>query len=92
MMYVCNWKSGNHECDGCGCCDETPTYICPICGEEVYESVFVTNDGEVLGCDNCAHIKEPYEMAEAERQGMEDEKADADYEAWRDRNLEADYN
>ncbi len=87
-MYIC--KSGNRECDGCGACQETPTYICPVCGEEVFETVFVSNDGEVLGCDNCAQIKEPYEMAEAERQRIEDEKADEDFEYWREKRFEVD--
>ena len=82
MAYKC--KHGNHECDGCGSCQETPSYICPVCGEEVYETVFVSNDGEVLGCDNCAHIKEPCDMIE--------DNDDAEYEAWRGTRLEADYN
>ena len=34
---------------------------CRHCGEEVYETVFVS-DGEVIGCENCAEIKEPHEV------------------------------
>lgn len=81
MAYHC--KCGNRECDGCGNCKEDHTYICPICGEEVFETVFVSNDGEVLGCDNCAQIKEPCDMI--------DDGSDDAYEDWRDRKLEADY-
>ena len=41
---------------------ERKEYYCPICGERVLEVVYVANDGEVLGCENCAQIKEPLEM------------------------------
>lgn len=82
MAYRC--KKGNRECDGCGCCDrESQSYYCPVCGEEVYESVYVTNDGVVLGCENCAQIKEPCDMIESNE--------DSEYEAWRDEKLEVDY-
>jgi uncharacterized OB-fold protein len=64
MAYMC--KKYGKECDACGECSPDPIYYCPICGEEVYESVFVGNDGAVLGCDNCAHIKDPFEMLENE--------------------------
>ena len=60
MAYMC--KKGGKECDACGDCRPTSIYYCPVCGEEVWEAVFVSNCGEVLGCDNCAHIKEPFEM------------------------------
>ena len=60
MAYSCTER--NKECDGCGCCNSNLHYYCPICGEEVLESVFVDNSGIVLGCDNCAQIKEPYEV------------------------------
>ena len=85
-MYVCNYKSGNQDCDGCGACKESRTYYCPICGEEVYETVFVANDGEVLGCENCAQIKEPCDML-----GDPDDNSDSEYEEWRDSRREADY-
>lgn len=67
MAYMCR-KYHNAECNGCmECwCENEPQYFCPICGEEVYESVYVTNDGDVLGCENCAQIKEPHEMIENE--------------------------
>ena len=64
MAYMC--KRYGKECDACGECKPNPRYFCPVCGDEVYESVFVSNDGEVLGCDNCAHIKDPFEMLENE--------------------------
>ena len=60
MSYMCT-KGGNRECDGCMDCKPTPHY-CPVCGEEVYETVFVNNDGDVIGCENCAEIKEPHEI------------------------------
>jgi hypothetical protein len=41
-------------------------YYCPICDAEVYETVFVNNDGDVIGCENCAEIKEPHEVLEDE--------------------------
>lgn len=61
MAYTCV-KGYKSECDGCGGCGNEEYYYCPVCGEEVYETVFVSNDGDVLGCDNCAKIKEPWEM------------------------------
>lgn len=54
------------ECDGCMDCKSSPHYYCPICGEEVYETVFVDNGGNVIGCGNCAEIKEPHEVLEDE--------------------------
>ena len=68
MAYMCH-KYHNTECDGCMDCQPAPRYFCPICGEEVYESVFVANDGTILGCDNCAEIKEPHEVFEDETDG-----------------------
>lgn len=66
MAYHCV-KFPSKECDGCGSCQPPePRYYCPICDEEVYETVFVNNDGEVIGCENCAEIKEPYEVLENE--------------------------
>ena len=86
MAYRC--KQGNRECDGCGCCKEgSPSYYCPICGEEVYETVFVANDGEVIGCENCAQIKEPRDMLKESNFDNDD----SEYEYWRDQKLEADF-
>lgn len=45
---------------------EKKDYYCPVCGERVLEVVYVTNDGEVLGCENCGQIKEPWEMLKYE--------------------------
>ena len=61
MGYMCT-KNHNIECDGCGRCQPTPHYYCPICSEEVYETVFISNEGEIIGCENCAQIKEPHEV------------------------------
>lgn len=65
MAYMCSVWS-NKECDGCMRCKPDPHYYCPICGEEVYEVVYVSNEGEVIGCENCAQIKEPFEVFENE--------------------------
>ena len=61
MAYHCI-KNSSRECDGCMACRPSPRYYCPICGKEVYETVFVENSGEIIGCENCAHIKEPHEV------------------------------
>lgn len=61
MAYHCV-RNSSRECDGCMECRPDPHYFCPLCGEEVYETVFVNNDGDVIGCENCAEIKEPYEV------------------------------
>lgn len=59
-------KNPARECEGCMDCKPTPHYYCPVCGEEVYETVFVDNDGEILGCEHCAETKEPHEVLESE--------------------------
>ena len=56
----------NRECDGCMDCKPEQHYYCPVCGEEVYETVFVNNNGDVIGCENCAEIKEPHEVLKDE--------------------------
>ena len=61
MAYKCS-KHYHKDCDGCMDCKPSKSYYCPICGEEVYETVFVDNHGNVLGCENCAQIKEPHEV------------------------------
>lgn len=65
MAFPCIKNSGR-ECEGCGSCSPDHRYFCPICGEEIYETVFVDKDGDVIGCENCAEIKEPYEVLENE--------------------------
>lgn len=62
MAFRC--VKGRGECNGCMDCKPEVHYYCPICGEEVYETVFVDNDGDVIGCENCAEIKTPDEMLE----------------------------
>lgn len=64
MAYQCV-KSGR-ECDGCGDCRADIHYYCPICYAEVYETVFVNNEGDVIGCEHCADIKEPHEVLDGE--------------------------
>ena len=64
MAYQCERTGG--ECDGCGACQPVEHYYCPVCKNEVYESVYVNNNGEVIGCENCAEIKEPHEVFEDE--------------------------
>jgi uncharacterized OB-fold protein len=64
MAYMC--VKADRECDGCGDCRPDPHYYCPVCGEEVYETVFVSDVGEVIGCENCAGIKEPHEVLDDE--------------------------
>lgn len=65
MAYSCV-KGLKKECDGCMECKEERDFYCPVCGCKVRETVFVSNSGEVVGCDNCAEIKEPWEMLENE--------------------------
>ena len=58
MAYMCVKR--DRECDGCMDC--APHYYCPVCGEEISETVYVSEDGEVVGCDNCVEAKEPQEV------------------------------
>lgn len=60
MSYPCILYGG--ECDGCGKCQgEEKKYYCPICGEEV-DGVYVSNDGEVVGCENCVTLKDIWDV------------------------------
>ncbi len=58
----------NHarECDGCMDCKPISHYYCPVCGEEIYETVFVDGGGEVIGCEHCVETCEPHEVLESE--------------------------
>ena len=58
-------KKVNRECFGCGDC-QPDNYVCPVCGDEPTDSVFVDNNGNVVGCSECCHIKEPWEMLDDE--------------------------
>ena len=60
MAFMC--VNGKNECDGCMSCKPEPHYYCPVCGGECFETVFVNNEGEVIGCEKCAEIKEPHEV------------------------------
>ena len=64
MGFMC--EHGRGECDGCMECKPDIHYYCPVCGEEVFETVFVDNDGDIIGCENCAEIKEPHEVFDNE--------------------------
>ena len=60
MAYQCILYGG--ECDGCGRCqEEEKKYYCPVCGEEV-DSVYVDNEGDILGCENCVSIRDAGEV------------------------------
>lgn len=65
MGFPCE-LTGVGECNGCMKCRPEPHYYCPICRAEVYETVFVSNEGEIIGCEHCAEIKEPHEVLENE--------------------------
>ena len=42
-----------------------PNYpACPMCGTELYDYVFVDVYGDVVGCSECVHSKDPWEYAE----------------------------
>lgn len=61
MAYNCVKFSGK-ECDGCGDCQADKEYYCPICGELVEDKVYVDNNGEIIGCENCVTEKDPREV------------------------------
>ena len=65
MAYICKLNYCK-ECDGCMACQEDREYFCPICGEKVIETVYVDNNGNVIGCENCVETKEHGEMLEYE--------------------------
>jgi hypothetical protein len=70
MALVCA-KNPCRLCDGCMDCRPEVHYYCPVCDAEVFETVFVNNDGEVIGCENCAQIKEPHEVLNYESDQQE---------------------
>ena len=60
MSYPC--ILGRGECNGCmDCKGEDKQYFCPICGEEV-DALYVSADGDIVGCDNCISYKEAWEV------------------------------
>lgn len=65
MALVCE-KNPGRLCNGCMDCRPEVHYYCPICDAEVFETVFVNDEGEVIGCENCAQIKEPHEVLKNE--------------------------
>lgn len=63
MSYPCIMGGG--ECEGCGRCrgeEEEKEYYCPICGEKIFESVYVSTDGEIVGCESCVSLKDAWEV------------------------------
>ena len=61
MSYQC--IRGGGECTGCmDCKGENKEYYCPVCGEQVFETLYVSNNNEVIGCENCVILKEPGEV------------------------------
>ena len=48
MGFMC--VKGRGECNGCMDCKPAEHYYCPVCGEEIHETVFVNNNGDVIGC------------------------------------------
>lgn len=65
MAYRC-CKNHSRECDGCMDCQPDITYYCPLCGDEVQETVYVTSDGDVIGCENCVEAKDPEDVLDNE--------------------------
>lgn len=61
MAYNCIRISGK-ECDGCMRCQPDDEYYCPVCGEEVDDTIYVSLDGEIVGCENCVRARDPREM------------------------------
>lgn len=59
MSMIC--ISGGKECTGCMSCREESEYYCPVCGEQVEEHLYKTNEGEIVGCENCISTIEPWE-------------------------------
>lgn len=60
MAMTCIY--GGKECDGCMECKEEKEYYCPVCGELVEETLYVSTDGEIVGCGSCVIAKEPWEV------------------------------
>ena len=54
--------NGAKECDGCMECQDNKEYFCPKCGEEVFDTVYVSDDGSIVGCEHCIITKDPYEV------------------------------
>ncbi len=65
MAYICKLNYFK-ECDGCMSCREEKEFYCPVCGEVATETVYVDNNGNVIGCENCVETKEPEELIEYE--------------------------
>ena len=64
MGFMC--EHGRGECTGCMDCRTEPCFFCPVCGEEIEDTVFVDKDDDVIGCESCVKMKNPYEVFENE--------------------------
>ena len=45
--------NGIRECGGCMDCRKDETFYCPVCMEQVFEIVYLSSKGALLGCDKC---------------------------------------
>ena len=61
MAYPCI-KYGGKECDGCGDCQANNEYYCPVCGELLDDTIYVSTEGDVVGCDSCVRTRHPSEV------------------------------
>jgi hypothetical protein len=57
---ACVCVTGCKECDGCMECENGTRPVCPICGK-YSDNFYLTNDGEVLGCENCIKVIDCWE-------------------------------
>ena len=39
---------------------QTEEIACPVCGEIMGDTAYVDKDGDILGCENCVTVKNPY--------------------------------
>lgn len=63
MAMIC--INGARECTGCMACQPEPTPpVCPICDEET-DTYYYDKDGELVGCGECIHTKDAWEVDES---------------------------
>ena len=60
--------------------------ICPLCDEEC-ETLFVADDGEVIGCENCVNQRDSWEVMAEQEQAEKDYWGDRKYDEWKDSGL-----
>lgn len=56
--------------------------ICPLC-ETDCETIYIADDGEIVGCENCVSKKDSWEWAADLKKAEQDEK-----EYWQERKYE----